>query len=1156
MNTRRTARWISLWLLALCLCFPALAQDPRGTIVGTVTDSTGAAILGAEIRAVNAATGVVASARTNESGRFALPFQIVGLYTISAELQGFKRASREGVQVRIGEVTEITLALQIGEVTETVEVSATAEVLDTTTPSLGQVLDERRLVELPTLAGNPFELALLTPGVVNGTNMRDRKPAFNNGSSQVSTDGSGTYNNEFQIDGVSNTFAAGGNARVAFSPPQTAIQEFKMQTSTYDASIGHTLGSVMNVSTKSGTNQIHGELHWFVRNNAFDAPDFFSNKNGTTEPVYQDNRYGASAGGPVFLPKYYDGRNKTFWFYAWEANKWIVPGNFTGTVPTTGQRNGDFSDLLSRGGIYQIYDPSTIAAAPGGRFSRQPLANNIIPQSRLDPVGQALVNLYPLPTSTGTADFRNNYFNGNLRSLEDYYVHIGRVDHNVSENYRLFFRFHYDFWEEDKNDHFNNRVNGIILNRVNRGIALDQVIVFTPTLLLNLRYGLTNQDFPERRTTQGIDLSSLGFSSGLTGLIDGSLATVPRTALGAYSTLSPWESGDGTQTSITHMLSGNFTKLAGAHSLKFGIDARVYRAFQNRFPQAVSPDFSFSNAWTRGPLDNSPTPPIGLELATMLLGIPGGSMNIAASSAMQGAYYGLYFHDDFKLSRNFTLNFGMRYERETPITERYNRLNAGFDETVSSPVEAQAKINYANSPIAELPVSAFSARGGLTFVGADGSARNPFQTETNNFLPRIGFSWAVLPKTVIRGGYGIFYDLVGINRTVARQAGFSQSTPIQASLDNGLTFIANNTNPFPNGLLPPLGAAGGLATNLNQGFTVYPAKRLNGYAQRFSLGLQQQVGQLLLEATYLGNRGSRLAVNRGFNNTPNEYLSTSPFRDNATINFLSQQGPSPFFGTNPIYGRNISRANLLRPFPQFGNLTVEEPSGYSWYHSLQTRIEKRFSQGYTIQAAYTWSKAMEALEFMNAADIRPYESLGGLDRPHRLALSGIYEMPFGRGRRFLSDAPAAVDFIAGGWQLNGIVTFQSGAPLGFGNALFIGNVEDIVLSPGERDVDQWFNVNAGFNRVPAQQLASNFRTFPLRFAGVRGDAQHRWDLSAIKNFRITEGTRLQFRAEAFNALNRPIFNNPNTTPTNTAFGRVTGTAAKSRTFQFALKLEF
>lgn len=513
-----------------------------------------------------------------------------------------------------------------------------------------------------------------------------------------------------------------------------------------------------------------------------------------------------------------------------------------------------------------------------------------------------------------------------------------------------------------------------------------------------------------------------------------------------------------------------------------------------------------------------------------------------------------FFHDDFKVTRNFTLNVGLLYELETPLTERFDRLNGFFDTSVTSPIDAQARANYAANPIPELPVSSFQTLGGLTFVGPNGRA--PFKTDKTNFLPRIGFSWAVTPKTVLRGGYGIFYDLVGINRTTPRQIGFSQNTPIQASLDNGLTYIATNANPFPNGLLAPRGAAGGLETNLGQRIDAYPEKRLNGYAQRFSFGLQQQLGSWMVEATYLGNRGTRLGVNRNINATPSEYLSKSPERDNATINYLSQVFPNPMYGTNPIYGVNISRANLLRPFPHFGDIFIEEPTGYTWYHSLQTRVERRFAGGYTVQGAYTWSKSREALEFLNAADTVPYESISSLDRPHRLALSGIYELPFGRGRRFLSDAPGVVDFFAGGWQLNGIITFQSGQALGFGNAIFNGNIEDLVLSPSERSVDRWFNVDAGFNRVAAQQLASNYRTFPLRFAGLRGDAQHRWDLSAIKNFRIAESARIQFRAEAFNALNRPIFNNPNTTPTSTSFGMVTGTAAKARTFQFALKLEF
>lgn len=1153
-------RFPRLNTVAVLLCLVALpmaAQDPRGSIIGRITDGSGAIVPGVAVRAENTETGVSAVTTTNDSGRYNIPYIIAGKYKVTAELTGFKRFVRDNVQVRVGESTELLIGMELGQVTESVEVTGTTPLLETTSPSLGQVIDERRIMELPTLAGNAFELALLTPGVVNGTNLRDRKPAFNNGNSQVSTDGNGTYNNDFQIDGVSNTFAdGGGQARVAFSPPQTAIQEFKMQTATYDASTGHTIGSTVNVSTKSGTNRLHGEAHWFVRNRAFDAPNFFDNKNNTRAPVYQDNRYGASAGGPVWFPKLYNGKNRTFWFYAWEANKWIVPGNFTGTVPTAGQRQGNFSDLLALGSAYQIYDPLTTTPAAGGRFARQPFPGNIIPANRLDKVGTSLVNLYPGANQGGTSDGRNNYYNSQLKSKEDYYVHLWRVDHAFSENHRMFVRAHYDFWEEDKNDHFDNRINGIILNRINRGIALDDVLVITPTLLANLRYGFTNQEFPERRVTQGYNLSSLGFSSNLTNLIDKSLAVVPRVTLGAYSTISPWESGDGTNSSLTHTFQANFTRLQANHNIKFGADARLYRAFGNRYPTQIAPDFGFNTNYTRGPLDNSPAAQVGQELASMLLGIPSGSMALNASSAFQDKYLGLYIHDDFKVTRKLTVNLGIRYEKEWPFTERYDRINGGFDSTSASPIEAAAKANYARSPIPEIPVDQFQVKGGLLFANTGGLPRNSFTGESNNFMPRIGLAWQVRPTTIVRTGFGLFYDSIGVNKSSAVQSGFSQSTPIQASLDNGLTYIANNANPFPNGLIPPAGAAGGLSTFLGQSTEFYNRQRTHAYASRWSLGIQQQLKDFVFDVSYVGNRGTRLGIDQRINETPAQYLSTSPTRDQTTINYLSQTFPNPFRGTDPIYGANTNRASLLRPFPQFGTLSVERPIGYSWYHAFQVRAEKRFAHGYTFQMAYTWSKAMEALEFINTADTRPYESISGLDRPHRVALSGIYELPFGKGRGHLNALPMPADMFIGGWQFNAVIIYQSGQALGFGNAIFNGDLANIPLDSGARTADQWFNVDAGFNRVNAQQLASNYRTFPLRFSGIRGDSQNRWDFSMIKYFPIGEFVKVQFRAEAFNALNKTILNNPNTTPTNSSFGRITGTAAPARTFQFALKVQF
>jgi hypothetical protein len=590
--------------------------------------------------------------------------------------------------------------------------------------------------------------------------------------------------------------------------------------------------------------------------------------------------------------------------------------------------------------------------------------------------------------------------------------------------------------------------------------------------------------------------------------------------------------------------------------MRYGSEYRLYRKSQVRYPYDISPYLTYSSTYTHGPLDSSTSAPIGQEFASFLLGIPGGSMQRTASSAEQDQFLALYFQDDWKLTPKITLNIGIRYEYETPLTERFNRSVKGFDFNAASPIEAAARANYATSVIPELPLDQFRVKGGLTFAGG-ANGRSLWEGEKNNFLPRIGLTFSLNPKTVIRTGYGIFYDTNGVNRSASIQTGFTQSTPVLASMDSGLTFVASTANPFPNGLTSALGAGGGLSTFLGQAISFYPAKRLQSYAQRWQFGIQRELpAGFVMDAAYVGNRGTRLGVDRALNTTPGKYLSTSPARDQQTINYLSQSFPSPFYGLNSIYGRNTSRSGLLRPYPQFGNITMNEPIGYSWYHSLQVRTEKRCSQGYTFQLAYTWSKLMEAVSFLNESDTMPYECIGSLDRTHRLAVTGIYELPFGKGRHFASNVPTAVDFLIGGWQLNAVVQKQGGSPLGFGNVIFNGDLKDIALGGDQRTLDRWFNTNAGFERDSTKQLGSNIRTMPLRFSGIRGPDQSRWDISAIKYFPIGERVKMQFRAECFNAMNHPNLDNPNTTVTSSALGTITGVSPTQRSYQLALKLTF
>jgi hypothetical protein len=1137
----------------------AFAQDPRGAITGTLMDSSGAAIPGVTVRAVNQETGVAASAVSNASGSYQIPFLLPGVYQVTAELTGFKRFVQDKIEVRVGDTVGLPIRMEIGQVTETLEVTATTPLLDTTGSSLGQVIDQRRIMELPQRGGTPMELTLLTPGVLNATDMRLRGASYPQSISQISTDGAGIYNNEFQMDGIANMAAdAIGYARIAYSPPSSAVREFKMQTAAYDASIGHTLGSVVNVSTASGTNQLHGEAHYVLRHTKLDAPNFFNNKSGTKQGIYQGNRSGGSMGGPVVAPGLYNGRNRTFWFYAFEDNRYGVPVQNINTVPSAAERLGDFSELLRipGGGNYQIYDPFTTAPAAGGRFSRQPIPNNVIPRNRLDTVGLNLAALYPLPNLAGTVDGRNNHMLAN-KTIMITDQHLLRLDHAFSESHRAFLRLLADSWLRNTGQNFTG-INGRFCYRTNRGIALDDVIVINPALVLNLRYGLSSTPWSEWRRTRGYNLSSLGFSPSLLNLTDKKEAPIPRLQVGAYTAISTWELGDGETNSLVHTFAGSLTRLQGKHSMRFGADYRLERSFTDRHPTAIVPEFSFDTTYTRGPLDNSPASTIGQDLASMLMGIPAGSMGISASSALQDNFLGLFFQDDIKLTSRLTLNLGLRWDYESPLTERYNRLVAGFDFTSSNPIEAQAQANYARSPIPELSAANFRVLGGLTWAGQGGTGRSPFRDEKNNWMPRVGLAYQLDRKTILRGGYGMFYTVNGIWVIIPVQTGFSQSTPIQASLDSGLTFVVNTANPFPRGLLQPAGPGGGLKTNLGQAVAYHNPNRRRAYSQRWSLGLQRMLpGEFMVDASYVGSRATRLTLGRNYNSTPAQYLSKSPVRDQATINSLSATFASPFYGTNPIYGRNISRADLLKPYPQFGDISSDDPAGYSWYHSLQMRSEKRFSHGFTFQLAYTFSKTMEATEFLNPTDPMPCETISALDRPHRLAASGVWELPFGKGRPFGSAWPRAIDLVLGGWQLGVVVTRQSGAPLGFGNALFLGDIKNIPLPKSQRDVDRWFNTDAGFNRNSNAQLVSNLRTFPLLFSGVRGDDQRSWDSSFVKKFHLHgERTTLQFRANVFNSWNQTNFADPNRTPTSSSFGRITATAGEPRNWQLGLTLAF
>jgi len=1143
-------------------CLPLAAQEARGTLLGRVTDATDALIVGAKVDALNVDTGVRLTSVTNRTGDYIFPLLVPGNYSVTVEHSGFKTYRRSGIVVRVNDQVSINVALELGQSAQTIEVKAESPMLDTSSASFGQVINSRVINELPLKDGMVVTMATLSPGVIFTPESAGYVRPFDTSSpSTMSIDGTRSGSNQFMMDGAPNM----QGTQIAYSPPPGVVDEFKVQTATFDASSGFMGGAALNMSLKSGTNALHGQLYYFMQNPVFTADKFFRLAAG--KPQFRLYRWGGNMSGPVVLPKLYNGRNRTFFMYGYEGiwsfdpSPWVVEA-----VPTAAMRTGDFSSLLAIDSRYQIYDPYSIQAAANGRFSRQPLPGNIIPANRINPVSAKIASLWDAPNQPGTIDGTNNYSKGK-NAQDTYWNHIIRIDHNVSEKQRFYVRTNFTDLQRPENIR-HNRAVGDNFFRYNRGFAIDDVYTLSPRHFINARYTLTRFITGNDTYQEDFDLAGLGFSSTFVNQINGvdpRYYKLPNINVTGYSSLGGVSPRNSVATDI-HEAALNFTSMIGAHALRYGFAYRIYR--RNNFNLGNSAGtFNFDSTWTHGPLDNSPAAPMGQGFAQFLYGLPGsGSFTINDSYADQSKVPALFLQDDWKLGRTFTLSLGLRYERPTPVVERFNRSVRGFDASVASPIQAQAAANYARSPIPELPVDQFRAMGGLTFAGVNGQPRELWKSNQNLIMPRIGFAWSVTPKTVLRGGYGIFFDALGVVNANVNQTGFSQSTDMVPSLDNGLTYSATLTNPFPGGLVPPPGASGGLATSLGQAITFFDPNTTSSYMQRWQFGVQREVvSNVLLEVSYVGNRGTRLQVTRDLNPIPAQYLSTSPFRDQPVIDSLSASVPNPFYPLLPRTGlaaASISRSQLLRPYPQYtpsgqniSGINSAQNVGYTWYHSLQVRGEKRFSRGLTASLSYTWSKTMEALSYLNPTDSRLEEVISTQDRTHRLAIIAMYELPFGRGKLVHPDN-RFISALAGGWQVQGIYTAQSGAALGFGNAIFLGNLHDIALPKDQRYVNRWFNIDAGFERNTARQLASNIRTFPSRFSGVRADGPNNWDLSLIKNTRIREGTQVQFRAEAINALNHPQFTAPNTTPTSTAFGTVTGEFAWPRVIQFGLKLLF
>ncbi|MFZ5929284.1 MAG: TonB-dependent receptor domain-containing protein [Acidobacteriota bacterium] len=1132
----RANRWV---LLLAWVGLALTGQEFRATINGTVTDPTGAVVPGVTVEIRNLATNALITAQTNEAGLYVAPFIPPGRYTVSAGREGFKRAVREDVEVRVGDRLRIDFQLELGGVTERVVVSASAELLETSTAARGQVIDSQKVAEMPLLGRNPFMLAVLAPAVQYTPSLasRSNRPFDNGGMDSFSINGGRQFTNEFLIDGVPNTGTETNQpGNLSFVPSPDATEEFKVQTNVYDAQYGRTGGGVINVSLRSGTNDFHGALYHYFRHDKLNANTFEANLAGSPKQSFRWNQPGVRFDGPVWIPKLYDGRNRTFFMYSWERIKSSIPFPQTMTVPTLDQRAGDFSKTVQANGQpILVYDPATLRQAGSG-WVRDPFPNNRIPDGRWDPVSRNILKYIPQPNTAGDArGFYNLIVAPNPRT-DLYDQHIVRIDQVIGSRHRLFGRIVHG------NRHETNSTAGFPVSasawynhwRINQGGGLDLTSTLSPSLVSSFRAGYIRHEFAVAHHADNFDPAQIGFPSSLTAQLP--RKSFPRITYTDYTTFGPnWGSGSVFSFSDQWSISETLNKLISRHSLKFGFEGRLKLDNQQN-PATWFGVFSFNRGFTqRDPLRSEAA--AGNAFASLLLGHPAsGYIPIRPALALGSRYYGLFLQDDWRVTNKLTLNLGLRWDYESPISERFDRQNRGFDWTAPSPLQ--------------LP--GLDLKGKLLFT--DLANRLPFKRDLNNLQPRIGVAYQWTSKTVFRGGWGISYlptfDIGQFN-------GFSMDTPYVASVDGGLTPAGQWNNPYPSGVIPPLGRQ---ATMLGLSFTYSWPERVIPYVHQYSFGVQHELpGRILIDASYAGSRTLSLQTAKAINAVPADKLA---LRD-----ALLAKVANPFAGLLPgtaYNGSTVPQQQLLRPFPQYDNITeANRTIGESWYDAFQLRVEKRLSHGLHLLFSYTISKTLEAVGYLNGQD-----SFGALakvltafDTPQRATLSGGYELPFGK------NSTGVVKQVLGGWQFNWIATFQTGLPVNAPGGAVSTGVNPKIDNPTSA---RWFNTCTLTLAGVRQSCASAdqpvawvvqdpyaLRTLSTRLPNVRTLRAPIVDFSVFKLFPITERVKLQFRAESFNLTNTPWFGAPNTTLGSANFGVVSPSQANDpRNVQLALRLMF
>jgi hypothetical protein len=1137
--------FLNTFLVTMFLAAPLGAQEFRASITGVVTDPSGGVVPGAQVTVTNVATGVSSSTTTSATGDYTVLYLLPGEYRISVEAPGFKKLVREGIVLQTGDQLKLNLALDVGRAAQTVEVTAAAPQLQTLSASQETIYDTKVLTDMPIVDNNVMQLPRSAPGVTFLASLRYNLP-FNNGTNSAIRMNGGEGNADFTLDGTPDAVTQ----VVGLVPPRDAVSEMQVQTVPIDASVGHTSNALIQMATKNGTNQFHGTLYEFARNDALMWNDYFSIKEGVPKAPLRYDQWGGTVGGPIVLPKVYNGRDRTFFFFNFEHILSESPLPSYGTIPTMAERAGDFSALLPVG--IQIYDPLTATLTPDGHIERSPFPNNIIPANRISQIAKNYLAYGAPPNLPGNAYGMNNFFD--RQSINDSYNWENvRVDRTISDKQKLFFRWSGSHTVQTSYTHaLPEWLQGVSFGGGNDS-TINDVYTFSPTTVAEFRFGFERYNGGATADAQGrIDPGQLGFSPQTVALFEG------QKYLPAVGTWYTNMGSTAENLSIQNYYSPGVTvtKILAHHQLKFGYDGRYYRD-NELSPGCVEGCYGFYGAYTYGPRDDSPMAPVGQDIAGLLLGLPdSGNIDRNASSANQTLYHSLFVQDDWKATSKLAVTLGLRYEYETPTNDRHNRNTRGFDYTDPNPIAAAAEAAYAVNPIPQIPPADFEVNGGYLF--ATPSKRGFWNGPNGAPLPRLGLAYHLTKNNVIRAGWGLFwlpFDIALVN-----QPGFSYSTYIVPSSNGGLTFLEDFANPFPNGAISPPGSSLGLATDNGQFLSINPLNIKHLEDARWQIGFQRQLpGQTLFEAAFVGNIDIHYPVPYDEGNIPAQYLSKSPFRDQATITLLTQQVANPFQGLIPntsLNGSTVPLYQLLLPWPEFAGVESFHDAGTSFYKAAQLKLEKRFSKGWELQANYVLSQNMGKEDILNDEDTTFNEHLDGSDRTHVIKMLGLWHLPFGHGRALGNTWKGVTEAVLGGWQVAGTYSIASGWPVFFGtDYIFNGNFNAVALPRGQRTLDHWFNTS-GFDTNPNDVPEFHMRTAPYTFPGLRSPWWLSGDLSAIKVFTLHESVKLQARFEFLNAFNQMDFYGPDTTPYDPTFGQILGEANPPREIQFGLRITF